>query len=148
MVVDGKVAFVGGIDITDFGGDRFDTSDHPARRRLGWHDVGSRLRGPAVLDVHDHFAMRWREVTGEHLTRPEAPPADGRHTVQIVRTVSEVMYDAVPKGEFRILESYVRALRSATALHLSRKPVPVVAGDRPASSPTSSAIRPATTSGW
>ena len=23
------------------------------------------------------------------------------------------MYDAVPKGEFRILESYVRALRSA-----------------------------------
>jgi phosphatidylserine/phosphatidylglycerophosphate/cardiolipin synthase-like enzyme len=104
---------VGGIDITDYGGDRFDTSDHPARRRLGWHDVGSRLRGPAVLDVHDHFAMRWREVTGQHLARPQAPPADGRHTVQIVRTVSEVMYDAVPKGEFRILESYVRALRSA-----------------------------------
>ena len=113
VVVDGKVAFVGGIDITDFGGDRFDTSDHPARRSLGWHDVGSRLRGPAVLDVHDHFAMRWREVTGEHLTRPEAPGGDGPHTVQVVRTVSEVMYDAVPKGEFRILESYVRALRQA-----------------------------------
>jgi phosphatidylserine/phosphatidylglycerophosphate/cardiolipin synthase-like enzyme len=113
VVVDGKIAFVGGIDITDFGGDRFDTSDHPARRSLGWHDVGSRLGGPAVLDVHDHFAMRWREVTGEHLTRPEAPGGDGPHTVQVVRTVSEVMYDSVPKGEFRILESYVRALRQA-----------------------------------
>ena len=43
----------------------------------------------------------------------------------------------------------LRARASAgQALHLSRKPVPVVAGDRPASSPTSSAIRPATTSGW
>jgi len=113
VVVDGEVAFVGGIDITDFGGDRFDTSDHPARRRLGWHDVGSRVRGPAVRDVHDHFAMRWREVTGEHLTPPEAPGDEGSHTVQVVRTVSEVMYDSVPKGEFRILESYVRALRQA-----------------------------------
>jgi phosphatidylserine/phosphatidylglycerophosphate/cardiolipin synthase-like enzyme len=111
--VDGEIAFVGGIDITDYGGDRFDTSDHPARRQLGWHDVGSRLRGPAVLDVHDHFALRWREVTGEHLERPPAPAADGPHTVQVVRTVSEVMYDSVPKGDFRILESYVRALRQA-----------------------------------
>jgi phosphatidylserine/phosphatidylglycerophosphate/cardiolipin synthase-like enzyme len=113
VVVDGEVAFVGGIDITDYGGDRFDTNDHPARRRLGWHDVGSRLRGPAVLDVHDHFALRWRELTGEHLKRPDAPSADGPHTVQVVRTISEVMYDAVPKGEFRILESYTRALRQA-----------------------------------
>ena len=48
VVVDGEVAFVGGIDMTDYAGDRFDTSDHPARRRLGWHDVGTRLRGPAV----------------------------------------------------------------------------------------------------
>ncbi|MGZ4342966.1 MAG: phospholipase D-like domain-containing protein [Solirubrobacteraceae bacterium] len=113
VVVDGELAFVGGIDITDYGGDRFDTSDHPAKRQLGWHDVGSRLRGPAVLDVHDHFALRWRELTGEHLPRPDAPPADGPHTVQVVRTVSEVMYDALPKGEFRILESYTRALRQA-----------------------------------
>jgi phosphatidylserine/phosphatidylglycerophosphate/cardiolipin synthase-like enzyme len=114
VIVDGELAFVGGIDITDYGGDRFDTSDHPARRRLGWHDVGSRLRGPAVLDVHDHFALRWRELTGQHLERPDAPPADGPHTVQVVRTVSEVMYDALPKGEFRILESYTRALRQAS----------------------------------
>jgi phosphatidylserine/phosphatidylglycerophosphate/cardiolipin synthase-like enzyme len=113
VVVDGEVAFVGGIDITDYGGDRFDTSDHPARRKLGWHDVGSRLRGPVVLDVHDHFALRWREVTGEHLERPASPAADGQHTVQIVRTVSEVMYDALPNGDFRILESYTRALRQA-----------------------------------
>jgi phosphatidylserine/phosphatidylglycerophosphate/cardiolipin synthase-like enzyme len=113
VVVDGEVAFVGGIDMTDFAGDRFDVSEHPARRRLGWHDVGTRLRGPAVKDVHDHFELRWRELTGERLERPPAPPAAGSHTVQVVRTVAENMYEALPQGDFRILESYVRAIRSA-----------------------------------
>ncbi len=46
VIIDGELAFVGGIDMTDYAGDRFDTSDHPARRRLGWHDVGTRLAGP------------------------------------------------------------------------------------------------------
>ncbi len=113
VIVDGEVAFVGGIDMTDYAGDRFDTSDHPARRRLGWHDVGTKLEGPAILDVHDHFALRWRELSGERLTRPPAPAVAGQSTVQIVRTVAEDMYDAVPTGEFRILESYVRAIRGA-----------------------------------
>lgn len=113
VIVDGEVAFVGGIDMTDYGGDRFDTSDHPARRRLGWHDVGTRVRGPAILDVHDHFALRWRELSGEQLERPPAPAAAGHSTVQVVRTVAEDMYEAVPVGEFRILESYVRAIRGA-----------------------------------
>jgi phosphatidylserine/phosphatidylglycerophosphate/cardiolipin synthase-like enzyme len=116
VVVDGEVAFVGGIDMTDLAGDRFDIGEHPARRRLGWHDVGTRLRGPAVADVAAHFAMRWREVTGERLAVPEPPAAAGPSTVQVVRTVSEDMYDSVPKGDFRILESYLRALRGAREL--------------------------------
>ena len=113
LVIDGQVAFVGGIDMTDFGGDRNDSSDHPARRRLGWHDVGTRLRGPAVADVGAHFALRWRELTGETVPEPPPPERCGEHTVQVVRTVSEVMYDSLPQGDFRILESYIRALRSA-----------------------------------
>ena len=30
VVVDDEVAFVGGVDLTDLGGDRWDTADHPA----------------------------------------------------------------------------------------------------------------------
>jgi phosphatidylserine/phosphatidylglycerophosphate/cardiolipin synthase-like enzyme len=116
IVVDGEVAFVGGIDLTDDAGDRFDASEHAARRRLGWHDVASRLRGPAVGDVHDHFAARWYEVTGERLEPVAPPPAAGPSTVQVVRTVAEDMYDDFPRGDFRILESYVRALRGARRL--------------------------------
>jgi phosphatidylserine/phosphatidylglycerophosphate/cardiolipin synthase-like enzyme len=114
VVIDGSLAFVGGIDMTDFGGDRNDSSDHPARRRLGWHDVGTRLHGPAVADVGAHFAMRWREVTGESVPEPPSPEPCGEHTVQVVRTVAEDMYDSLPHGDFRILESYTRALRSAS----------------------------------
>jgi phosphatidylserine/phosphatidylglycerophosphate/cardiolipin synthase-like enzyme len=113
VIIDGELAFVGGIDMTDFGGDRNDARTHPARRRLGWHDVATRLRGPAVADVAAHFALRWMEVTGETLAPgPELSPC-GEHTVQVVRTVAEGMYERVPDGEFRILESYVRALRAA-----------------------------------
>jgi phosphatidylserine/phosphatidylglycerophosphate/cardiolipin synthase-like enzyme len=116
ICVDGEVAFAGGIDLTDDSGDRFDDSTHAARRRLGWHDVATRLRGPAVADVHDHFVARWHAVTGETLGRPGPPPPAGETTVQVVRTVAENMYDEFPRGEFRILESYVRALRSARHL--------------------------------
>jgi phosphatidylserine/phosphatidylglycerophosphate/cardiolipin synthase-like enzyme len=114
--IDGEVAFVGGIDLTDDAGDRFDSSDHPARRRLGWHDVGARLRGPAVADVHDHFVARWHAVTGESLDRSVPPAEVGASTVQVVRTVAEDMYDEIPRGDFRILESYMHALRAARGL--------------------------------
>jgi phosphatidylserine/phosphatidylglycerophosphate/cardiolipin synthase-like enzyme len=114
--IDGELAFVGGIDLTDDAGDRFDSSAHEARRRLGWHDVAARLRGPAVSDVHDHFAARWNAVTGETLDRPDPPPPAGDTTVQVVRTVAEDMYDQLPRGDFRILESYMRALRAAREL--------------------------------
>jgi phosphatidylserine/phosphatidylglycerophosphate/cardiolipin synthase-like enzyme len=119
IVIDDAVAFVGGIDLTDLAGDRYDTSEHVARRRLGWHDVASRLEGPVVADVAAHFAMRWRELTGETLpTKAASPPLEGlgTSTVQVVRTVAEDMYDAVPHGDFRILEAYRRALGGAQRL--------------------------------
>jgi phosphatidylserine/phosphatidylglycerophosphate/cardiolipin synthase-like enzyme len=60
--------------------------------------------------------MRWLEVTGEQLAEAPPPAPAGDSTVQVVRTVAEDMYDLVPRGDFRVLESYVRALRSAQRL--------------------------------
>jgi phosphatidylserine/phosphatidylglycerophosphate/cardiolipin synthase-like enzyme len=118
VIVDDELAFVGGIDITSLGGDRFDSSDHPMRGRRGWHDAATRLTGPAVADVAAHFAARWHEVTGERVaanaaasTAASAPAGDVE--LQIVRTIPERIYGAFPHGDFRILESYTRALRSA-----------------------------------
>jgi phosphatidylserine/phosphatidylglycerophosphate/cardiolipin synthase-like enzyme len=116
VIVDGRVAFVGGIDLTALAGDRFDTSAHHARGQVGWHDAAVRLRGPAVADVAGHFALRWREVTGETVAAAPAPEPAGEVEVQVVRTVPERVYSALPRGDFRILESYVRALRGAERL--------------------------------
>jgi phosphatidylserine/phosphatidylglycerophosphate/cardiolipin synthase-like enzyme len=113
IVIDGRLAFVGGIDMTDLAGDRYDLNSHPARRRLGWHDVGTCLQGPAVADVADHFAMRWRELTGEQLEGTQAPEPAGRSTVQVTRTVANGMYDALPRGEFGVFETYLAAIESA-----------------------------------
>jgi phosphatidylserine/phosphatidylglycerophosphate/cardiolipin synthase-like enzyme len=116
VIVDGEVAFVGGIDLTSLGGDRLDSNDHPVRGRLGWHDAASCVRGPAVADVAEHFAARWHAVTGERLPATAPPPPAGAHEVQIVRTVPERVYDFMPQGDFRILEAYTRALRAAREL--------------------------------
>jgi phosphatidylserine/phosphatidylglycerophosphate/cardiolipin synthase-like enzyme len=116
VIVDGECAFVGGIDLTTLGGDRFDSCAHPLRDSIGWHDVATRLRGPIVADVAAHFAARWSEVTGEPDDPPARPAPCGPHVAQLVRTVPEKVYGFLPHGDFRIIESYTRALRSARRL--------------------------------
>jgi len=81
ICIDGELAFAGGIDLTDDAGDRFDASDHAARRRLGWHDVGARLRGPAVADVHD-------DTRGQLGVLVEADDGDKRFLAATIRARS------------------------------------------------------------
>ncbi len=46
IVIDDRVAFVGGIDLTYDGGDPYDSQAHSPRGGVGWHDVATRLEGP------------------------------------------------------------------------------------------------------
>ncbi len=112
IVIDGEVAFVGGIDLTDDPLDRFDSSEHAYRRVRGWHDVACELHGPIVGDVAAHLALRWRQVTGESLP-VVYPAAAGDVEAQLVTTIPERRYAGAPNGSFRILESYLRAIRGA-----------------------------------
>jgi phosphatidylserine/phosphatidylglycerophosphate/cardiolipin synthase-like enzyme len=119
VVVDDETAFVGGIDLTGLAGDRLDSSEHPPREGLGWHDTAVRLEGPIVQDVAGHFALRWHAVAGDGLPRSSEPPTsrlpDGVEA-QFVRTVPERLYEPCRDGEWSILESYLRALRAAERL--------------------------------
>lgn len=80
-VIDGTLAFCGGIDMT---GDRWDTRDHldddPRRRRPTthrrygpWHDVSTCVTGPAAAALSAVARDRWKRATGETLDPP--PPA-------------------------------------------------------------------------
>ena len=113
IVIDDRIAFVGGIDLTSFHADRWDTQDHKPRGAAGWHDVAARVAGPAVQDVAENFAMRWQAITGEALPAVATPSPAGNIEVQVVRTVPDGSYPRLPRGDFRILESYLRALRAA-----------------------------------
>lgn len=112
VVVDDRVAYVGGIDLTTLAGNRLDDSSHRPRGDVGWHDACVRLEGPIVGDVAEHFRMRW---PGE-LPPAHRPDACGDVAAQLVRTVPEGEYDRLPQGEFTVLESYLRAFRSAERL--------------------------------
>jgi len=116
VVVDDRLATVGGIDLTTLSGDRYDSTRHPWRPSVGWHDAAALVRGPLVADVAKHFRHRWIDVSGHPLPEPAmSAPAGGRE-LQLVQTIPENVYETWPRGEFRILESYVGALRSAEHL--------------------------------
>jgi phosphatidylserine/phosphatidylglycerophosphate/cardiolipin synthase-like enzyme len=113
IVIDDRVAFVGGIDLTLDGGDPFDTPEHNARGSLGWHDAAVRIEGPAVADVAEHFRLRWRLPGREELPPPEVPETSGELELQVTRTVPAKTYEALPGGDYSIVASYLGALRTA-----------------------------------
>jgi phosphatidylserine/phosphatidylglycerophosphate/cardiolipin synthase-like enzyme len=116
LIIDDQVAFVGGIDHTDLRGDRFDSTEHVLRDGVGWHDMAAELRGPAAADVAAHFRLRWEGVSGERLPPVRPGRTVGTREAQVIATIPEAIYPSVPRGVFRILEAYTRALSSARHL--------------------------------
>ncbi len=133
-VVDGRVAFVGGIDLTVQSGgdyDRWDTHLHPTQSEERassqsaaahpWHDVHTRIYGPAVADVLANIVQRWSEVAHHHAgaSWPSRVPSDppvplpGGMPAQIVRTIPAKTYAFAPDGIATIKEMYLRAFRRA-----------------------------------
>ena len=133
-VVDGRVAFAGGVDLTlqtngDY--DRWDTHAHPpetpergSARSVSthpWHDAHVRIEGPAVADVQRNIAQRWSAMVSRRggppwpLTLPAADSAPQPRgvAVQIVRTIPPNTYTFAPKGIHSIYETYLRAVRAA-----------------------------------
>jgi phospholipase D1/2 len=81
VVVDGAIAFTGGIDLCDARwDDRAHALDNPLRVTMRgkphkpYHDLMAFCTGPAVTDAERLFRLRWRRATGEELalTPPEA----------------------------------------------------------------------------
>lgn len=102
---DGRLAFVGGIDLA-LG--RWDSQEHiPDDERArggrnpanaGWHDTHVMIEGPAVEDVETNFRQRWNAhpdgLSDGRTAVPARTPAEGidpipqaSHVVQINRTI-------------------------------------------------------------
>ncbi|HLJ94091.1 MAG TPA: cardiolipin synthase [Gemmataceae bacterium] len=82
LVVDGRVAFTGGLNI----GDEYLGKDP----RYGfWRDTHLRMEGPAVAELQSVFAEDWDFAANETLQDPTyfpAPSSDGPYTVQVIQS--------------------------------------------------------------
>jgi phosphatidylserine/phosphatidylglycerophosphate/cardiolipin synthase-like enzyme len=85
-VIDGKVAFCGGIDLCD---ERWDSPSHllhDPRRSLDWrrekhgpyHDLAVQVTGPVCGEILRHVGRRWRQLSSV----PFPEPARGRTAVR------------------------------------------------------------------
>ncbi|HEY1387449.1 MAG TPA: phospholipase D family protein [Ktedonobacterales bacterium] len=129
-VVDGRIAFLGGVDLTaQYTGDydRWDTHRHPATspERLAewsvpahpWHDVHTIIEGPSVADVQHNIVQRWREVAARHrhddwpahVSTTTHAPLSGGVMAQVTRTIPSHTYHFAPDGITTIRDMYVRA---------------------------------------
>jgi phosphatidylserine/phosphatidylglycerophosphate/cardiolipin synthase-like enzyme len=102
-VVDGEVAYVGGINLS---AEALSTPDHS---NDAFHDLFAEIHGPAVVDVAANFVQRWNQAS-ETRTRGHAfpsleaaddlpdsvvapPPDCGPTPVQVVRTIRRGLYE-------------------------------------------------------
>lgn len=85
--------------------------------RVPTHDVNLRLRGPAIGQLNETFALHWNTARPDVPAEPPAPaptPA-GTVSLQVVRTLAgNARYTTSPHGEKTVLESYLRAIETAT----------------------------------
>lgn len=118
VVIDGLVAFVGGMDLTMLAGDRWDTSQHPLRDGLNWHDVQVRIEGEAVSDVEANFRQRWEAATGTTVPAHREPHVEPewQTPLQIVRTLHPNTYGFAPAGMRGIEHAYRETIRGARRL--------------------------------
>ncbi len=148
VIVDGEVAFVGGIDMTDLRGRSLRherPSGPPAPRLARRGHAGSRARGDRrARPLRAALARADRRGAG---AAGSSPGAAGEHTVQVVRTIAEGMYDIGPRRRVPHPRELRARDRAGRAVHLPGEPVPVGARDRPVCSPRSCAGRRATSSG-
>jgi phosphatidylserine/phosphatidylglycerophosphate/cardiolipin synthase-like enzyme len=117
LVIDGRVAFVGGLDVTAFDADRWDVHEHTFRRSRNWHDVHWQIEGPCVADVAANFAQRWNAVAPcdpvpATLTRGSVPLPDGV-VAQVQRTIPQRVYPFAPRGIYGIAHAYCHAIARA-----------------------------------
>lgn len=125
---DGLTAFCGGIDLCS---ERWDNPTHtiPNRDRENhpnnpkpWHDICTRIKGPAAGDIETNFRERWNNhPQGNANSRTPvpihtipSPLSNGSHLVQTLRTFPpRQRYPFAPGGELGLLNAYIRAIGNA-----------------------------------
>jgi cardiolipin synthase A/B len=102
LVADGRIGFVGGMNV----GDEWLPRDDGGQ---GWHDIHAKIEGPAVTELSRLALSTWKSHGEVNLDRrlflPDVPPA-GDENVNVVGSRERRMHKA-------IRDSYLHAIRRA-----------------------------------
>lgn len=102
-VIDGKIAYLGGMNIGD---------EYMSRKKLVWRDTHMRITGDAVRDIQKYFALDWEFSTNERLiNRLETffpytnKKNEGETAVQIVASGPDCKADEIKDGMIKMLNN-------------------------------------------
>ncbi|WP_293776128.1 cardiolipin synthase [uncultured Oxalicibacterium sp.] len=109
LVVDGKIAFTGGINITnEYSSGSLFRSRNKNHEDLGWRDTHIRVEGPAVASFQWLFMQTWVSQRNDNLSdRNYFPPLTAAGN-KIVRVIA-----SEPGGDYEVYKAYVLALQEA-----------------------------------
>ncbi|HEX2139938.1 MAG TPA: VTT domain-containing protein [Woeseiaceae bacterium] len=126
VVIDGRIAFCGGFDLTT---GRWDTSEHRAHnaRRVNaegeacppWHDVQVMLDGAAASSLFEIACQRWRLATSEEVDTPGVEAAEWPESIEpdlrdidvgVARTLPE---NGDQGGIDEVRQLYIASIRAA-----------------------------------
>ena len=119
LIVDGKIAFTGGINITDdYSSGSLFRSKSKNKSHLGWRDTHVQVEGPAVASFQWLFLQTWvSQRTGEENDLgsrkyfPHLKPMGDK----IVRVIA-----SEPGGDYAVYKAYVLAMQEAkTSIHIT-----------------------------
>lgn len=116
LVVDGRVAFTGGVNITkEYSKSSLFRSRDKSDTDLGWRDTHIRVEGPAVASFQWLFMETWVSQKNEELDGRNYFPPLTEAGDQIVRVIA-----SKPGGDYETYKAYVLAIQEAKiSIHIT-----------------------------
>lgn len=111
LVVDGKVAFTGGINLSSTYSTSSSWPDKDDLTASGWRDTHIAIRGAAVSGLQDLFLENWKKMGGEVSARIQPRQEYDREGAEVVAIISARGGDGI---QSEIFEAYLHAMSVAT----------------------------------
>lgn len=123
LVVDGRIAFTGGVNISKVYGKSSFLRNKPSREEMSkdadeaaWRDTHMQIEGPAVAEFQRLFLDTWQRKTGQALDGADYFPPLGKKGMALVRAIGSTPDDA----DYTVYKTTISALANANRyIHLT-----------------------------
>jgi cardiolipin synthase len=111
LIVDGRVAFLGGINISEAysSGPFSRPGKEKGKYAAGWRDTHLQIEGPAVAKLQRLFMDTWTKQRGEPLAKKNYFPRLGKQGAEIVRVIGSTFTDPYSQIYLTLLSAITNA---------------------------------------